>query len=363
MKHTRLLFYTLLTACFLLGACQGEDGEPGPTGDTGLQGEKGDKGDAGEDGEDGQNGEDGEDGQDGEDGEDGVGFEKRGFFQGTVRGTRKDGTVFTEAFNFEYGPDYEGFGQHHYTGLPTFELYRTGSLVDESNYFYADFNVVDKGLATETLTWGETGDYTDNGSFQIIKEISPTTLFRFEGRPKFQETTVRQPINATANATFKFSYNENGRLYEEKYNVVTDESEFVFKTTDGKTVIYSSANDQYDAAGDYYYGSIVKVLNANGTVASNIPYNQLRTSRNNDYEVILRNLSGADLSEEKIVPADTYSITNYVRNTETGVVTFDITFTIGNIDRENSSTNPATITAKFNSGGKVYSDVVSRKKN
>lgn len=354
MKHTRLLFYTLLTACFLLGACQGEDGEPGPTGDTGLQGEKGDKGDKGDAGEDGANG---------EDGEDGVGFEKRGFFEGTVSGTRKDGTAFAESFNFEYGPGYEGFGQHYYTGLPTFELYRTGNPIDESNYFYAEYNVIDKGLATETLSWGETGEYTDNGSFQIIKEISPTTLFRFEGRPRFQETTVRFPINATANTTYKFVLNENGRLDAERYNPVTDDLEYVFKTSDGKTVIYSSHGDQYDASGDYYYGTLIKVLNANGTVASNIPYNQLRISRNNDYEVILRSLSGTDLSEEKVVPADTYSITNYIHNTETGVITFDITFTIGNIARENSSTNPATITAKFNSGGKVYGDVVSRKKN
>jgi hypothetical protein len=345
MKYTRLLFYALISAS-LLFACQGEDGEPGPQGEPGLQGEKGDKGDAGENGQDG---------------EDGVGFEKKGFFQGTVSGTRRDGTAFNETFSFEYGPVFEGISESSRGGLPIFEVYRTADFNDEFNYFYSEFRVTNKNLANESLIVAQ-NEYNENMTLNLAKEISPTTLFVLRARPKFISDTYLLAVNSSLNQTYKFIFNENGRQFNEEYNEETDENLYKFKTSDGKTVYYSSFSN-YDATLDYSYGNVVRVINANGTTASNVPYNQLRfTRRNGSSDFVFRNTSGVDLSEEIEVPADTYEITNYLRNAQTGVVTFNVTYTIGTIGRYNTTTNPLTITAQFNSGGPVYGDIVSRKK-
>jgi hypothetical protein len=356
MKYIRLIFYALISASLLV-ACQGDMGDPGPQGDQGLQGEKGDKGDKGDDGEDGENGEDGEDGKDGK------GFEKKGFFQGTVSGTRRDGTPFNEAFNFEYGPTYEGITQSVYGAPPTFDVFRYEDPGSDLSSFYARFIVTNKGTANENLIWGATGEYSDNGQFTLNKELSPSTLFVLSARPIFEQRTYTLPINTTLNnSTYKFVLNQNGRLYDYFYDQATNSSRLIFKTIEGKTVVFEDPYGNYDQELNYSYGNLIEVLNANGTTASNSPYNQLRISSTDDGQLIFRNLSGADLSQDIVVPADTYQITNYVRNAETGVVTFNVTYTIGTIGRYNSTTNPLTITAQFNSGGPVYGDIVSRQK-
>lgn len=333
MKYIRLVFYVLISVSLLV-ACQGEEGEPGPQGEQGLLGEKGDSG------------------------EDGVGFEKKGFFQGTVSGTRRDGTPFNEAFNFEYGPIYEGITQGINGAPPTFEVYRYNDPTSEGSYFYTEFNVTNKGTANENLVWD-----TDYGSFNLVKEISPTTLFVLSARPRFEEINYTSPVSfALNNEVYKFVLNQDGNLYYFIFDQPTSAYQYVFKTIDGKTVFYEVTYENYDEEQDYQYGNLIKVLNADGTSASLAPYNQLRISRNNNSQIIFRNIAGVDLSQDIEVPADTYQITNYVRNPQTGIVTFNLTYTIGTIGRYNTTTNPLTITAQFNSGGKVYGDIVSRKK-
>lgn len=341
MKYARLIFHLLISASMLLG-CQGEVGDPGPQGDKGIQGEKGDKGDTGEDG---------------------VGFEKKGFFQGTVSGTRRDGTTFNEAFNFEYGPTYEGITQGINGAPPTFEVYRHYEPISEQSYFYAVFNVINKGTANENLIWGQTGDYSYHGQFSLTKEIAPTTLFMLNARPLFEEINYTSPVSfALNNEVYKFVLNQDGKLYDFIFDQPTSTYQYVFKTIDGKIIFYEVTYENYDEEQDYQYGNLIKVLNADGTSASLAPYNQLRISRKNNGTIIFRDMSGVDLSEDIEVPADTYEITNYARNTETGIVTFNITYTIGTLGRYNTTTNPLTITAQFNSGGKVYGDIVSRQK-
>lgn len=56
-----------------------------------------------------------------------------------------------------------------------------------------------------------------------------------------------------------------------------------------------------------------------------------------------------------------FEVTNFVHNDQTGVVTFDFSYS----DPEgwdNSTGNPVTITGKFNSGHKVYKNIVMRAK-
>ncbi|HYF70300.1 MAG TPA: collagen-like protein [Ohtaekwangia sp.] len=56
-----------------------------------------------------------------------------------------------------------------------------------------------------------------------------------------------------------------------------------------------------------------------------------------------------------------FEITNFAHNDQTGVVTFDFSFS--DPDGWNNSTeNPVTITGKFNSGHKVYKNIVMRAK-
>jgi hypothetical protein len=93
MKKLRLTIY-LFTVCALLAACSGDDGDPGPQGQSGAQGAKGEKGDRGAKGDNGDQGEDGTD-TTGE-------YFKQGSFEGTITGTRRDGTVINETFNYEY---------------------------------------------------------------------------------------------------------------------------------------------------------------------------------------------------------------------------------------------------------------------
>src|SRR5688572_18542929 len=97
MKKTKLLGY-LLALSVAFASCAGEDGDPGP------QGETGDKGATGATGAPGEQGAAGE------------GFEKVGYFQGTVSGKRKDGTPFSEPFKFEYGFPLLGF-EHDYINV------------------------------------------------------------------------------------------------------------------------------------------------------------------------------------------------------------------------------------------------------
>lgn len=56
-----------------------------------------------------------------------------------------------------------------------------------------------------------------------------------------------------------------------------------------------------------------------------------------------------------------FEITNFAHNDQTGIVTFDFSFS----DSEgwyNSTGNPVTITGKFNSGHKIYKNIVMRTK-
>src|SRR5687767_4020443 len=84
MKFNEFKFYisVFFVCVVLLAACSGEDGDPGPQGEQGLQGDQGPKGAISN-----------------------SGYQKSGYLQGTVMGTRKDGTAFNEPFKYEYTAD------------------------------------------------------------------------------------------------------------------------------------------------------------------------------------------------------------------------------------------------------------------
>lgn len=213
---TPLRFLLLVCISVAIASCSGDDGDTGPQGPQGEQGAKGDKGDTGAAGADA--------------------ITKNGYFEGTVTGTRQDGTAFTETFKYEYGAETTSFDDDG-----DLWTYRYRDPQENSPYLYIQGNATDIGTANEALT-------IYDFDFEFTKELSATSLFYLEA----------------------WHYNENN--------------------------------------------------------------------------------------------SSTVEVTNYSHDSTTGVLSFDFTFT--GVDSNDNTTGKAlTITGSFNSGTRVYEEVVSRKAN
>ena len=151
MKKTKLLGY-LLALSIAVASCSGDDGDPGPQGEKGATGEQGAVGEQGVAGE---------------------GFEKVGYFQGTVSGKRTDGTPFSEPFKFEYGSSLVGF-ENNYINLT-----RSDKAAFSNNYFQVDH----LQLSGNTLVADP--NFT-SFFFKFSKELNATDLFVVNARPYFQ---------------------------------------------------------------------------------------------------------------------------------------------------------------------------------
>jgi len=335
----------LIIALAVFFSCQGPEGEVGPKGD------KGDTGEAGIPGAPGANG------------QDGTGFEKKGFIEGTVSGKRTDGTTFSETFKYEYGPTTEGF--KYSDSINQYVFWTSRSLnIESTDFGFPDYTrlylgVNNKDQANETLLANnrESPIY-----FGFNKELSGSSIFVIEAEADVNGTIFTHPVNPTLNSSaYKFTTDGKTGYYLVYANVIPATT--FIKTTDGKTVYFQDISQNYDAVGDYYYGNVVKVLDSNGNITTSTPYDQLRLTVNTTGDYIFRNLSGVDLSSTVTLPGDTFTVSSYQRNTTTGTITFDFTTTINALGRPNTTKNSLTITGKFNSGGKVYTNVVSRKGN
>ncbi len=143
------------------------------------------------------------------------------------------------------------------------------------------------------------------------------------------------------------------------YDGLSQKTTYISITQDRKKVFFEDPNTNFNPVGNYLYGKLIKVLNEDGSIGSNSPYDEIALSRK-DNDLIFRNNSGLDLSSTIVIPGDVFSISNYQKNQTTGVLTFDFAVTIGALGRLNTTTNPITMTGRFNSGGKVYTNIVSR---
>lgn len=335
-----------LVLALLIVSCQGDEGEIGP---AGPQGEQGIQGLQGIQGTPGQNGKDA--------------YEKLGFVEGTITGVRRDGIPFNETFKYEYSNlSYSnGFKFDNALGKYFYIIDRRLS-PGTIPYFIMYCEVANKDQANETLVLNTTWYYYVDLDFLFEKELDPNTLFSLRAGARSETLNFIYPVNPTLNnSTYKFAINDNG-YYDPSviFDSFTQKASYVSRTTDGKTVFYEDPNTNFEPLGNYSYGKLIKVLNSDGSIGSNSPYDEIVLTRKVN-DLIFRNNSGLDLSSNIVLPGDSFVISNYQKNQTTGVLTFDFEVTIGALGRPNSTTNPITMTGKFNSGGKVYTNIVSRK--
>jgi hypothetical protein len=317
----------LLAFSIALASCTGDDGEPGPKGDTGDTGAAG---------------------------ADGIGIQKNGFFEGTASGIRTDGTAFSEAFKFEYSESL----------LQGFEDNTIDILKDDNSESY--FSVYDLELSGNSLVVSNTTYLY----FKLVKELNATDLFVLRARPYFsdKEGYVLE-LSEAQNATYRFQQRADGLYYNESgYFDGTDYIDaYVFET---------SGSPYYSFYYNQTNGNLLVVRdNSNGDEFTSGPvfdlYNTLVFKNNPSIGSYTFYNKATNTSLHTVVPevlADTFTVTNYVQNATTGIVTFDYVLKISQYrsktdsynNGQNSTGHDLTITGSFNSGNKVYKNVFSR---
>lgn len=339
MKHIKFLTH-LIVISSLLFACDG--GDPGPEGPQGPQGAQGEQGTPGEQGPEGVAGKDGQ------------GYVKAGYVEGTVSGNRKDGTAFTETFKYEYAENSTiYFDVDPFTGKTYFIIYREGDTDNSS--VYMQFSVEDPGTENETVAFGSEYLYDPVFELEFTKEMDESTLFYIEANAKTYGSSFWQMIGDAEIETYNFATDDEGRLMFDFF-----EEGYFFLTTDGGKVFYETP--VYDEGLGYEVGNFIKMEDSDGNESfTSELYSQLILSSSSDLVFRLAE-TGEDLSETVEIAGDNCVITNYLHDPSTGIITFDYSVNVGTKDRTNTTRHPLTITGKFNSGNKVYSEIITRKK-
>lgn len=336
---TKLKFsiYALMTAA-ALAACSGEDGEPGPQGEPGAQGPQGEQGPQGTPG---------------------VGSAyKLGSLEGTVTGTRKDGTAFSETFKYEYTFNnvqafYEENGQKY------LDVSRYAESTGNGPSLYMELKQVSEGVFEPA----EVSYYVD---FNFRKELSTDDLFVIDAQPYFLATEAFvKALSDEQNDTYNFATSSNGIYYqEEPWNSTAAYRLNGYYNNKNYDVFYSQASGSLLGLYDYSTGNEI----TSGMIFN--LYNKLKFKYNATHAQPL--FYDAATNAELFVafpdvPADELTITNYTRNASTGVITFDFVIKVSKYltspARRNSTGHDITITGKFNSGGKVYKNIVARERN
>jgi hypothetical protein len=345
LKNFRLYFYVLLAA-MILAACSGDDGDPGPKGDTGDQGTKGDTGEEGEDA-----------------------ASKVGYFEGTVEGTRKDGTPFEETFQYEYV-----FGNEVFSGndilLQRFET-ASGAIANA----ISEGTMQEKGYIKFAASKDGQAIAPNDLHFFFTKGINATQLFQMNARPYLSDASYNRLIELSPeqNAIYNFVRGKSGQLSYYTVDVngdgADDANEF---WTEGAT--YNTYT--YDMeTGHLVTVSVDGEVMQDGTLFEK--YNDITFAYSDDVKkyVFTKTSDNAALYETVgNVPADVFTITNYVN--QNGVISFDFAITVSkyrgyvgtkvggfagySVDGMNTTGHDLTITGKFNSGETVYSEIVGR---
>lgn len=331
----RTLVYSLLVGA-ILAACAGEDGEPGPQGDLGERGDVGDQGTKGQAG---------------------LGTAtKTGFLEGTVAGMRKDGTAFNEAFKYEYTfentqTSSQGVGGKYYHAT------RFLSANGYSPYLYLNMIQVSEGVFKPAYTsWGM--------EFNFQKELSADALFEINAVPYFAATPgYTMELAPEQNAAYHFGTDSEGGL---SYYSGTFNSTSVYR--------FSAYDDNFSYQVNYNQttGALVSIIDnyTDATITSGAIfdlYNKLKFKMNTAINTRVFYDATTNASLHVVfpdVPADQFTVTNFVHDTATGVVTFDFVLKISGVgsnnDRTNTTGHDLTISGKYNSGGKVFQNVVNR---
>jgi hypothetical protein len=205
----------LLVGSSLVSACS--DGDVGPQGQKGESGDKGAVGDTGTAGPDGQ------------------GYlVKRGSYEGTVTGSRQDGTPFTETFNFEYSDEsFDAFNDED-EGIYSLDIdrYNNSSWQDWNPYLGIDITIENMGEEGQDI-------YVTDFDFDFEKVLDATTTFRFELNYNDEDEDV--PVVTISN----FSYND-----------VTGVLEYDFSFTyDGENTDYNSTGNPITVTGKFNSGT------------------------------------------------------------------------------------------------------------
>jgi hypothetical protein len=334
LSKFKFFFYSIMVSA-ALAACSGEDGDPGP------QGEQGEKGPQGEQGPQGNPG---------------IGAAyKTGSVEGTVAGKRKDGTAFSETFKYEYTfNNVQAFYQDD--GETLFDVSRYLDPTGNGPSMFMELKQVSEGVLEPSST-----SYSINFDFQ--KELNNDDLFVIDVQPFFEATEgFVLELSEEENNTYNFSTSSGGLYYQtDTYNGTAAYRFSAYTNNDNYEVYYGQATGALLGLYDYQTGN-----NITSGALFNL-YNKLKFIMNATLgqPVFYNVANNAPLfTEYPDVPADQFTITNYARNASTGVITFDFVLKVSGYlsssQRRNSTGHDLTITGKFNSGGKVYKNIVAR---
>jgi hypothetical protein len=404
IKNCRIIIYACVVV-FLITSCAGEDGAMGPKGDTGEQGASGSNGVNGTNGKDGEDGKDGKDGAgadgapgadglngaqgpqgpqgpQGEPGEPGSGGEsnpsKIGFMEGTITGTRRDGTPFQEEFKFEYASGMEVLD----LAINGYKISRFETLNGAIAYKTTDqFAAVDKGYAAFEAR-EDKGIVADKFDIRFVKGLTSTQLFKLEARPYLNDVVCNQVLELSLNNNLnyklaRFENPEDGHLLY--FNIDLDND----GTDDGPNDGYRFQVDFKNILLVYSRetGRLISV-EENGSILTDgeifQKYDELKFVEDVDAGMVFVNSEDdSPLWEfvEKIL-ADEATISDF--NQADGVITFKFVikinryrsylkaFTAGwgggwTFKGVNTTMHDLEITGNFNSGQKFYLEEVGRK--
>jgi hypothetical protein len=343
-KVIPLLAFTILGSLYSCKGDKGDQGPIGPTGNTGAQGSTGAQGTAG------------------------IGsFVKLGFLSGTITGKRRDGVAFSEIFSNEYISSAEQIQYFESNPVSNRTTLHVGRLsVDGKSNLQLFFEVIDKGTPSEKLVIGNgiyaeldgISGYSTSCYISFAKELSISNIFILKAIGLSGDAIILSAMSDVNNTIYKFVLNDDAVVKPYYYYKNSSDVGLQILTTNGSIVQFEdwSTNN----AGSYTYGAFKRVIDANGVVSTTSSiYGALRLSASPD-GVIFRNDSGTDLSEIYNIKGDITTVSNYLHDASTGIISFDFTCLIAGRFRNNTTTNPLTITGKFHSGGKVYTTKTGR---
>lgn len=192
----------------------------------------------------------------------------------------------------------------------------------------------------DTGPQGETGDQGTAGSDGEDGEDGDgliAAIGYFEGTI----TGTRGDDDVAIDETFKYEYVYTSNKYFSDYNgmALLNLKRLLRPEPDSDYTPYLTINLAFTDPGD-------------GTTVANVSNFYLYFTKGLDPFTLFELYADGD--------DDIVTISNYALDEETGIVTFDFTYQDTDGD-ENSTENPLTITGSFNSGQKIYSDVVYKK--
>jgi hypothetical protein len=329
-------FFALAVAMALV-SCKGEEGEIGPKGDTGPAGVQGSQGTAG------------------------ASFDKafeNGFIKGTITGKRRDGTAFTEPFEYKMTTNHASFESISATEH-SLSIWRSKGMSDYHNDAFMNMKVTNKDQAGATAKF-------NNAHFSFTKVLASNNLFLVEAGPSFIAKAIVIPMSRTNNATYKLV--NNGVNPQYYYEPVEEVSYLIVKDTDGNRIFFKNIYMHDNALGKYY-NPFAYVINNNGVKSTaSALWNNVRLYQDNNGNMFGTS-TGTNLSETINVPADTQEITNVVYNAANGLLTFDYKLNISEFrefdrayeryEKGNSTMHPLEVKGSFSAT--VYNGVVMRK--